>query len=207
MKARKIVIAAALVLMIVFLAGPLGAQEKRIKVGLLAPLTGPNPEWGRKQTLALQMAIEKINKRGGIMGTPLETVVCDTGSNGDQAAAAYEELVKTSNVLAIIGPLFTSEFMSVSALTNELKVVVIATASAKPGLSDLAKRPYAFRMTVTSDKKEAPVAKAWVKAHGIKKVVMVYVQDNPVWVTMAETLWPGIMGDLKVENGKWHKTL
>ena len=184
---------------VVWMAGPLGAQEKQFKIGLLAPLTGPNPDWGRKQVVSLQMAIEKINQRGGIMGTPLSAVVRDSGGSDNQAAAAYRELVHTSKVLAVIGPLYSNEFISVSALTNDLKTVVIATASAKPGLSDLAKRPYAFRMTVTSDKKEAPVAKAWATTHGVKSVVIAYAQDDPFCASLAETLWPKIMGDLNVK--------
>jgi len=185
--------------LVVWMAGPLGAQEKQIKIGLLAPLTGPMPDWGRKQVVGLNMAVETINQRGGILGTPLEVVVRDSGGNGDRAAATYRELVSTSKVLAVIGPLYSSEFASVSSLTNALKVAIIATASAKPGLSDLSKRPYAFRMTVTSDNKEAPSVKAWATAHKVKTVVLVHANDDPYCKSVAGNVWPGIMGDLEVD--------
>ena len=44
---------------------PLWSQENKIKVGLLTPMAGsPTPDWGRKQTVDLQMAIDKVNQRG-----------------------------------------------------------------------------------------------------------------------------------------------
>ena len=54
-------------------------------------------------------------------------------------------------------------------------------------------------MTVTSDKKEAPAAKAWTSAFGIRKVVVAYTGDDPVWSTMAEALWPKIFAELDVK--------
>ena len=167
-------------------------------MGLLAPLTGPNPDWGKKQAIGLEMALEKVNRRGGVMGMPLEAVIRDTGNNPAQALALYRELAGKEGVLAVIGPFYSEECKAIFPVTNEVKAVVIATASATPGLSDLEKLPYAFRMTVTSDKKEAPLAKAWVSAHGIKKVVILH-EETPVWATVATKLWPMIMKDLNVE--------
>ena len=199
MKTRRMVAAAMAVMIALSMASTLCAEEKHLKIGLMAPVSGPNPDWGKKQIIGLEMALENIIRRGGVMGTPLEVVVRDTGGNGDQAVAVYRELAGPNGVLAVIGPLFTTEFMAVMSETNDLKTAIIATASARPGLSDLEKRPYAFRMTVTSDKKEAPAAKAWVAAHGIKNVVITYVQDDPVWGPVGETLWPEIMAGLNVD--------
>ena len=175
------------------------ADIRPIKVGLLAPLTGPIPDWGKKQAVGAAMAVEKINQRGGVMGIPVEAVIRDTGGDPDQALALYRNMAAEDGVLAAIGPLFSDEFEAVSSSTNEAKLAVIATASALPGLSDLEKQPYAFRMTVTSDKKEGPPAKAWVDSNGIKNVVIFYDHETSVWETLATKLWPKIMKDLNVD--------
>jgi ABC-type branched-subunit amino acid transport system substrate-binding protein len=91
---------------------------------------------------------------------------------------AYRQLTASDKVLAVIGPLFSSTFAALRPVTNEEKVPIIATASAKPGLSDLKKYPYAFRMTVSSEKKEVTVAQAWIKANNIKTVVILYDRKN-----------------------------
>ena len=175
------------------------ADARPIKVGLLAPLTGPIPDWGKKQAVGAALAVEKINQRGGVMGVPVEVVVRDTGGDPEQALALYRSMAAEDGVLAAIGPLFSNEFETVAAHSNEMKLAAVATASALPGLSDLEKRPYAFRMTVTSEKKEGPLAKAWVDSHGIKSVVVFYDSETAVWETVATKLWPRIMKDLNVD--------
>jgi branched-chain amino acid transport system substrate-binding protein len=55
------------------------ADSLPIKVGLLAPMTGPSPDWGKKQIVGMELAVEKINLRGGVNGTPVEMFALDTG--------------------------------------------------------------------------------------------------------------------------------
>jgi len=199
MRTKGIFILVTGLILIILVSNPLWAQPGKLKVGLLAPLTGPNPDWGKKQVIGLEMALEKVNRRGGIGGAPLEAVIYDTGGSGEQALSNYRKLAGEEGVLVVIGPLFSDAFVGVSPATNEMKVAVIATGSATPGLSDLEKRPYAFRMTVPTDKKEGLSAKVWVSAHGIKKVVILYDIESTVTSNTAEKLWPKIMIDLNVE--------
>ncbi|MBC8440419.1 MAG: ABC transporter substrate-binding protein [Deltaproteobacteria bacterium] len=194
----KIILAAGLTL-ILLIATPLWAQPGTLKIGLLAPMTGsPNPDWGKKQVVGLEMALARVNQRGGIGGNPLEAVIMGTSSDPQQGVAAYRKMADEDKVLVIIGPLFTNIFIDLIPVTNEKKVAIIATASATPGLSDLGKWPYAFRMTVTSDKKEGPLIKSWVEANTIKDVVILYDRESVVTATIAEKIWPKIMQDLNV---------
>ncbi|MBN1546493.1 MAG: ABC transporter substrate-binding protein [Syntrophaceae bacterium] len=200
MKTKGIFILVTGFILIILISNPLWAQEGRLKVGLLASMSGErNPDWGKKQAVGMKIAIEAVNKRGGVNGLPIEAVIYDTGGTGSQALSFYRKLALEDRVLVTIGPFFTEEFQALSEVTNEVRVPIIATASATPGLSDLDKRPYAFRMTVTSDKKEAPAAKAWILAHEIKKVVILRDQETIVWATLATRIWPVIMKGLDVE--------
>ncbi len=199
MRTKGIFILVTGLILIILISNPLWAQEGKLKVGLLAPVTGPmNPDWGKKQVIGLDMAIEKVNRRGGIGGIPLEAVIMDTGGDQQQGVAAYRKMAGEDKVFIIIGPLLTSVYLGVFPVTNEEKTAVIATASATPGLSDLNKWPYAFRMTVTSDKKEGPLVKSWVAAHKTKNVVILYERESTVTSTIAKKIWPEIMKDLNV---------
>ena len=138
---------------------PAGAEPAPIKVGLLTPVTGPSPDWGKKQIVAMALALEKINLRGGVNGTPVEMFALDTGGDPGKAIQAYREMAESDRVLAVIGPFMSRSFEALRPVTNEEKVPLIATASATPGLSNLKKYPYAFRMTVTSEKAEGRFGK------------------------------------------------
>jgi len=182
----------------IFFGGSVWADQDVIKVGLLAPITGPTPDWGKKQVIGMEMSLEEINKRGGIYGKPVEVVVYDSGGDADRALALYRKLVEQDKVVVVIGPLYSGPCQVLIPQTNEGKVAIIATASAKPGLSDLKKWPYGFRMTVSSEKKEVFLAKTWVEAYQIKSIVIVYDAKAAVTATLGAKLWPRIFGTLNV---------
>lgn len=185
---------------IAFLAKPIpSAQSPTIKVGLLAPITGPNPDWGRKQVIGMKMAVDEANRRGGVAGTHLEAVIQDTAGNPKLALDHYRKMAMEDRVLAVIGPLYSEVFEALSPVTNDVKLTIIADSGVLPGLCDLTKRPYAFRMSLTSEKKEGPAAKEWVTAHRIKTVVVLYDGETPAWVSVATQLWPVLMKELNVQ--------
>jgi len=176
----------------------LWAEQDTLKVGLLVPVTGKSPDWGKKQVIGMEMAVEMINRRGGVNGTPVEVIQYDTGGGPAQAVEAYQKLSQADKVLVVVGPLFSGTFKGLLPVTNEEKVALVATASAKPGLSDLKRYPYAFRMTVTSEKKEGPQAKAWVDANQVKNVAIVYDKKDLFTVGLGKKLWPKIFKGLGV---------
>ncbi len=196
----KLGLVGALVGFMMFMAlCPAAVASDPIKVGLLAPMTGPSPDWGKKQIVGMELAVEKINLRGGVNGTPVEMYALDTGGEPDKAIEAYRELVNSDKVVAVIGPLFSGTFAALRPVTNEEKVAIIATASAKPGLSDLQAYPYAFRMTVSSEKKEGAVAQAWAKANNIKTVAIVYDRKNTFTRALGAKVWPKIFKSQNVK--------
>lgn len=189
-----------MVVIALLMMGPaVAADQAPIKVGLLTPMTGPSPDWGKKQVVGVELALEKVNLRGGVNGIPVKMFPMDTGGDPEMALSAYRNLAESDGVVVVIGPFMTRTFAALQPVSNEEKLCIIATASAKPGLCDLQKHPYAFRMTVTSDKTEGASAKAWAKAHSIKSVVILFEGDDPYCAPIAEKLWPNTFGQMNIK--------
>jgi len=82
-----------------------GAQPKTVKVGVLHPVTGALAYSGQQCRLGAQMAIEDINKAGGIKslgGAQLEALLGDAQSQ-PQAGAAEVEKMNEAGVSAVVG--------------------------------------------------------------------------------------------------------
>lgn len=77
------------------------------KVGVLFSLTETTSVTERGQYQAALLAIDEINKQGGIRGKKLVPVIADIASDPDQAAYEAEQLIITNQVIALIG-LYTS---------------------------------------------------------------------------------------------------
>ena len=80
----------------VLLAGGIGmaqAAEDTIKIALAGPVTGPVAQYGDMQFTGAKMAIEQINKAGGVNGKQLEAIVYDDACDPKQAVAVANKIV------------------------------------------------------------------------------------------------------------------
>jgi branched-chain amino acid transport system substrate-binding protein len=82
-----------------------GAQAKSVKVGVLHPVTGALAYSGQQCRMGALMAIEDINKAGGIKslgGAKIEAMLGDAQSS-PQAGAAEIEKMNEAGVCAVVG--------------------------------------------------------------------------------------------------------
>ncbi|MBV9362446.1 MAG: amino acid ABC transporter substrate-binding protein [Betaproteobacteria bacterium] len=80
------------------------AQQRPVKIGMSIAQTGPLASAGKPALLALQMWIDEVNARGGLLGRSVELIVYD-----DQGAAAatpgiYTKLLDVDRVDLLIAP-------------------------------------------------------------------------------------------------------
>jgi branched-chain amino acid transport system substrate-binding protein len=68
-------------------------QAKPYKVGSMQPLSGAAAAGGKTALVGSQMAVDRINKAGGVNGRPIELVVADTESKPDVGRRKAEKLV------------------------------------------------------------------------------------------------------------------
>src|SRR5262245_35329653 len=78
-------------------------QAKPYKIGTLQPLSGAGAAGGKTALVGVQMAVDRINKSGGINGRPIEIVVADDESKPDVGRRKTEKLVVEDNVDVHLG--------------------------------------------------------------------------------------------------------
>ena len=79
------------------------AYSETIRIGLNYPETGPYEVQGEAQKRAADMAMEEINKAGGILGRQIEVIAKDSKSREDLAKKNVAELIDTHNCQMIFG--------------------------------------------------------------------------------------------------------
>src|SRR5437763_15492231 len=55
-------------------------QAKPFKIGTIQPLSGAGAAGGKTALVGVEMAVDRINKAGGISGRPIELVIADDES-------------------------------------------------------------------------------------------------------------------------------
>jgi branched-chain amino acid transport system substrate-binding protein len=190
----KLTWTAALTLMLVLLSAP-GSTEaklegKTVKLGAIYPITGKGAEWGEHSKIATQIAVDEINKAGGIGGVPVEVVIHDTATEVGQAISLARKLIQEEKVLAVIGPCFSSEFEALAPMLDRLQTVIVSQCSAKPGLSKLS--TWAFRNSLTSDKQLEPAVKVWRNRYKVKTSVILYDSADAVSAAEGSKVLPAL---------------
>jgi ABC-type branched-subunit amino acid transport system substrate-binding protein len=95
-------------------AGGAKAQPtgKPIRVGQTLALTGPLGQTGLTHKIVSEIFVDQLNKKGGLLGRPVEYVLLDDQSKSDVARTLYERLITSDKVDLILGPYGTGAILA-----------------------------------------------------------------------------------------------
>jgi branched-chain amino acid transport system substrate-binding protein len=164
-------------------------QGSEVRLGAAVPISGHGADTGKREAIAIQAAIDEINSAGGIGGVPVKMYLEDTASTPQEAVIAVRKLAGDHKVLAIIGPHYSSEAETTFPLGNQLKLVQIAVASSKPGVS-AANRPYGFRNTLSEDKVAGAVVEKFKKRYNVRKAAIITDMKDAVARSLGMDVYP-----------------
>jgi len=103
----------------------LGAQAQAIKIGELNSYK-TFPAFLEPYKKGWELALEEINKAGGVGGRKLEVVSREDGGNPGDAVRVAEELITRENVSLLMGTFASNIGLAVSNLANQRKILFIA---------------------------------------------------------------------------------
>lgn len=108
---------------------PLAAQPAEVEVGLIVPMTGPWARQGEVMKMAADLAIEDINKAGGIQslrGAKLKLSVFDCGDTVEKAKNAAQRMVADAPNLVIATGAYLSSFtLAVTEVTERAQLPLL----------------------------------------------------------------------------------
>ncbi len=105
-----------------------GASGDTIKIGGLAPLTGDVSVYGVAVNNGVKMAVEEINAAGGVLGKQIDYIVYDEKGDATEAVNAYNKLVQSDKVVAVVGDVTSKPTLAVAQQAVKDKIPMI-TAS------------------------------------------------------------------------------
>ncbi|MEN9921529.1 MAG: hypothetical protein RLZZ517_507 [Candidatus Parcubacteria bacterium] len=102
---KKILASVIVLIVIIVLALSVGKKTEDdgiFKIGYIGPETGPSAVLGMDAIPAIQIAVEEVNKKGGINGKPVELIVEDDQYLTKNTINAYNKLVNIDKVDALL---------------------------------------------------------------------------------------------------------
>src|SRR5246500_3242829 len=146
-----------------------------IKVGMCAPVTGPAAESGRYAIQGAKLALEAVNKAGGILGKQAELVIEDDQTTNPGIVLAFSKLAAQSDIVAFLGSIRSTQVMAMAPDVLKLgKPVMIGGTN--PDLTHMGNQ-WLFRFRPNDNYSGRVIADYGVNTLGKKKWAIVHSTD------------------------------
>ena len=146
-----------------------------IKLGFSAGLSGLKSELGISGRNGAQLAVEEINRNGGIRGRKLELIVADDKNDANIACTVDQRLAE-QGVTIIIGHMVSSVAMDTVKNANEKNLLLISPTIATDELTQIDDN---FIRVIASNRVQGySLAKAVLQETAVRSIAIVYDENN-----------------------------
>lgn len=123
-------------------------ESKDIKIGGNFEMTGNIANFGNQTVNGIKLAFKEANAAGGVLGKQINFVIADNKSEPSEATNAITKLINQDKVVAVLGPVSSSNVLATLQVAEDNKVPVLTATGTNPKITidDNGKlRPHAFR--------------------------------------------------------------
>jgi branched-chain amino acid transport system substrate-binding protein len=140
--------------------------EGEIVIGEYGSLTGAEATFGVSTHNGIMLALDEINRGGGVNGRKIRVITEDDQSKAEEAANAVTKLISQNNVIAVIGEVASSNSLAAAPICNANKVPMITPSSTNPKVTEVG--DYIFRMCFIDPYQGEAMANYLSKQAGMK---------------------------------------
>lgn len=156
------------------------ALRTPIRIGLIAPLSGGAAASGEAIQRGMLLAIDEVNRQGGVLGRPLALIVRDVHNDPPAGVAALRELVQQHAIVAIFGGIFSPVMLAQLDTIHELAIPLINSWGSLSAITRNGRTPnYAFRVAASDEQANVFLARYAVEVVGARRPGI--MADTTTW--------------------------
>jgi branched-chain amino acid transport system substrate-binding protein len=155
---------------------PVAAAGEPYVIGAIVSESGPGATLGRPEADSIQLAVDEINKAGGIAGRQIKLTILDDQSDATTAVNDFRQLLD-QHPLTILGTALTPTTMAIVPLAEQAQVPLINFASSVSTVVPVEAHKWVFKIPI-NDTEVAKSLQTYLKKHGQTKVSFIYRNDN-----------------------------
>jgi branched-chain amino acid transport system substrate-binding protein len=141
---RKTAIALLLAALAFSCGGERNPSGQGIELGFFGALTGPQATFALSGRNGARLAIDEINRGGGVLGKKLALLAEDDRNEPSEAASAVSKLITRNHVVALIGENASSRSLAAAPIAQNYGVPMVSPSSTNVEVTK--KGDYIFRV-------------------------------------------------------------
>ncbi|HHY81922.1 MAG TPA: ABC transporter substrate-binding protein [Clostridiales bacterium] len=189
MKKTLLILTAIMVVMAVFAScSQPKSNSDTIKIGVNYELSGGVATYGQSSVEGIELAVEEINKAGGVNGKLIEIVKYDNKSEEAEATTLATRLMTQDKVVAVLGPATSGAFKATIPVATQHKVPVASGSATADDVTvdSNGVKEYAFRICFNDSYQGTGMANYALNNLGLKKAVIIMDSSSDYGKGLAE---------------------
>ncbi len=174
-KARVLSLLVVLAVMTSLFAGCAGGGGE-IKIGAIQPISGQVSAYGTQTRDAIQLAVDEINEKGGVLGKKIKLIVEDDEANPEKTVNAFKKLATQDKVIGIVGALTSKCSLAITKEAQQRKIIMISPSSTNDTVTDAG--DYIFRACYNDSFQGQVVAKYALETLKAKNAAILFDNTN-----------------------------
>lgn len=158
------------------LGGAAALAQAPIKIGFHAGLTGPAAADGVSGRTAAELAVEQINRGGGINGRKIELVVYDDQGKPDQVVPIANRLIGDDKVKAVVSTGFSGPTKAAAPVFQDAGMPYVVSIALQPDITKAGN--YVFRIASMGEVQGRAGAKVIGDMLKKKRVVLITIKTD-----------------------------
>lgn len=120
-----------------------------IRIGGITAVTGDKAEMGESFWRSWQLAIEKVNENGGVLGKQVELVLEDSKADPKEAVELTKKMGDDDTICGVLGPMTSSEAIACAPVFEEYTMVELSPCASNNQYAPMS--DYAFTVAGKMD--------------------------------------------------------
>ena len=146
MKITRVTLALTVVAGLLLASLPIAAQQTPIKIGEINSFSGIGAPFTGPYRSAVEMAVEEVNAKGGVLGRKVEVLFRDDKGQPAEAVKHAQELVASEKVALVSGTFLSNVGLAVSDWAKQNKTLFVAAEPLTEAITWSKGHDYVFRV-------------------------------------------------------------
>jgi branched-chain amino acid transport system substrate-binding protein len=159
-------------------------SSSEIVIGEFGSLTGTAATFGTSTRDGIDMALDEINKAGGVLGKKVRVIVEDDQTKPEEAQTVVTKLISKDHVIAILGEVASSRSLAAAPVAQQNSVPMISPSSTNPKVTQVG--DYIFRVCFIDPFQGLVMAKFATNTLKVKKLAILRDIKNDYSVGLAD---------------------
>jgi branched-chain amino acid transport system substrate-binding protein len=159
-------------------------EANEILIGEYGSLTGTTATFGISTKNGVDLAIEQVNKAGGVLGKQVRVIVEDDQGRPEEAQTVVTKLITRDRVVAVLGEVASSRTLAAAPVAQQNKIPMITPSSTNPRVTEIG--DYIFRVCFIDPFQGLVMAKFATNTLKVKNVAILRDIKNDYSVGLAD---------------------